>query len=401
MPYITARIAAHHFPADPPPHDRLMSVLPVGRCHTGPSPAEMKPWTRACRAPQVEGATCSKPMLRLAVYHDFASCNPLALKDESDFPVCLQLAELAVKAAKPPSPQRGFGSADSGYLGRRKPGEQVKQVLVWQSSGRLTSPGARSRSAGKSAALRSHPLGKEPAVSVAFNTRCVRKWSAGRHSVVRKRRLSLRAATDDDEDDEHGAPPGEYASPEEARAAISALNDADHAKLMLVAAIHWRQRRLRDRMTPQELLSEAILRTLLPAGRRRRWRKSVVSIVEHLDRTMESVSGHVVAAAVTEAAVLDAIAAEDLDARTNTPRRFHRADAEVQLLAREQLDEIRRLFTGAQSAFDLLSLRAEGYNESETTERLGMDKRAYEAARKKAERVIAKFALGSERREEP
>ena len=111
---------------------------------------------------------------------------------------------------------------------------------------------------------------------------------------------------------------------------------------------------------------------------------------------MESISGHAVGAAVAEAEFLGQLSSEDFDSRTETPRRFHRAEAEDHLLAREQLVEIERCFEGAESAFDLLRLKAEGYSESEITERLGMDKRSYEAARKKAEREVAKYIVRSE-----
>jgi hypothetical protein len=199
-----------------------------------------------------------------------------------------------------------------------------------------------------------------------------------------------------DSDGDASVPEHEYASREEADAAIAALTDDDYLKLMLVARIHWRQRQLRDAMSPDDLLHEAIVRTLAKSGRRRRWRRTVVSIIEHLDRTMESISGHAVGAVVAEAEFLDQLSSEDFDARTETPRRFHRAVAEEQLLAREQLEQIERCFEGAKSAFDLLRLRAEGYSESEITERLGMDKRSYEAARKKAEREVAKYIVRSE-----
>jgi hypothetical protein len=203
---------------------------------------------------------------------------------------------------------------------------------------------------------------------------------------------------DGDDDGDASVPEHEYASNEEVAAAIAALTDGDNFKLMLVAGIHWRQRQLRDAMSPEELLQEAIARTLVTSGRRRRWRRAVVSIVDHLDRTMESISGHAVGAVVAEAQFLDQLSAEDFDARAETPRRFHRAEAEDRLLAREQLEQIERCFEGAKPAFDLLRLRAEGYSESEITERLGMDKRSYEAARKKAEREVAKYVVRSESR---
>jgi hypothetical protein len=200
-------------------------------------------------------------------------------------------------------------------------------------------------------------------------------------------------------DDEDGGdvPEHEYATRDEAAAAIAALTDDEHRRLIMLARIHWKQRRLRDVMRPEELLHEAIVRTLTPAQRPRRWRKAVVSIIEHLDRSMESISGHALGDAVAEAEVLNVIRSEEIDARTSAPRRFQSAVAQDQLLAREELQVIEELFAGAPRALSLLRLKAEGYTESEITKRLGIDKREYEAARKKAERVVALYALRSER----
>ena len=208
-------------------------------------------------------------------------------------------------------------------------------------------------------------------------------------------------APDEESQDEQGGPLSEYASTEEARAAIEALTDSDYERLMLVASIHRKHRRLGDQMTAEELLSEAIVRTLRPTGRVRRWRKAVVPIVQHLDRTMESVSGHAVAKAKEESDMREALAVEDLDPQAKASRRLHAADTTQWLLAVEELEELKRRFAGAPAALAYLRLRAEGYSESEITARLGMDKRMYEAARKKAEREIAKYAVETGRREEP
>jgi hypothetical protein len=203
----------------------------------------------------------------------------------------------------------------------------------------------------------------------------------------------------DQEEDERG-PAHEYASRDEATEAILALTEADYTKLMLIARIHWKQRNLRDMMRPEELLSEAILRTIAPAQRTRRWRKTVVSLLKHLDRTMESISGHAVGDATTEAEALDTLFAEEVDSKTLAPRRFHRAIAENRMLAREQLEELEQSLVGAPRALAFLRLKAEGFTESEIMTRLGIDKQAYEAARKKAEREVAKYALRLERETE-
>lgn len=200
-----------------------------------------------------------------------------------------------------------------------------------------------------------------------------------------------------DDEDDVDLPEHEYASRDEAAVAIAALTDDEHQRLMMLARIHWKQRRLRELMRPEELLNEAIVRTLTTGQRPRRWRKAVVTIIEHLDRSMESISGHAVGDAVVEGEVLDAIRSEEIDRRTLMPRRFYRAVAQDQLLAREELQVIEALFTGAPRALAFLRLKGEGYTESEIVKRLSIGKREYEAARKKAERVVAQYALRSER----
>ena len=193
------------------------------------------------------------------------------------------------------------------------------------------------------------------------------------------------------------APEHEYATREEAATAIAALTDDDHRRLLMLARLHWKQRRLGDVMRPDELFHEAIVRTLTTGQRPRRWRKAVVSIIEHLDRSMESISGHALGDVVAEAEAHDAIRSEEIDPRTAAPRRFHRAVAEVQLIAREELHAIEEMFTGAPLALALFQLKTQGYTQSEIMKRLGMDKQKYEAARKKAERVVAEYALRTER----
>lgn len=180
-------------------------------------------------------------------------------------------------------------------------------------------------------------------------------------------------AQDTDDEDRAAVPDDGYASRDEAAEAITALTDTDFVRSMLLARIHWKQRKLRDLMRPEELLDEAIVRTLSIGQRPRRWRKAVVSIIEHLDRTMESISGHAVGDAVAEAAILNVVRSEEIDPRTAAPRRFHRPVAEDQLLAREQLEEIEQSFIGVPRALAFLRLKAEGYTESEIMERLGID----------------------------
>lgn len=188
--------------------------------------------------------------------------------------------------------------------------------------------------------------------------------------------------------------PDEYASTEESRAAIATLSDDDYIKLMVIAAFFCRERCLRrDQLEPEELLGEAISRTL---EGERKWRKNRVGIVRHLDRCMESISGHVVAKEMAKTQMGEAIFTEEFDQKTQSPRTTQRADAETRIAAVDELERIRMLFVDSPTAFQVLQLKAEGHTESEITLKLGIGKKGYEAARKKIERTIAAYIAAQE-----
>src|ERR1035441_2428525 len=85
---------------------------------------------------------------------------------------------------------------------------------------------------------------------------------------------------------------GVYASQEEAERGINALTDADFVKLMLIAHSFCRHYGISSSvMEPEELLSEAMMKTL---QWHKKWKKSL-SMVKHLDRAMQNIIGHVVA----------------------------------------------------------------------------------------------------------
>ena len=79
----------------------------------------------------------------------------------------------------------------------------------------------------------------------------------------------------------------QYATTEEVHDAIQHLQDSDFVKLMIIARSFTKRRLYGAVVGADDLLQEAIAKTL--AGRRR-WNRDV-SIVRHLDRVMESDSG--------------------------------------------------------------------------------------------------------------
>ena len=71
--------------------------------------------------------------------------------------------------------------------------------------------------------------------------------------------------------------------------ALHKLTDADYAKLMLIAGSFCRSRKFSSSVLETgDLLSEAVLKTL---RMEKKWSKRV-SIVKHLDKAMENISGH-------------------------------------------------------------------------------------------------------------
>src|SRR5258706_4994619 len=82
---------------------------------------------------------------------------------------------------------------------------------------------------------------------------------------------------------------GHYASAEEVEVAVLGLTNDDHAKLLLIARSFCKNSRLYTSvMEPEELLAEAFAKTLQVE---KKWNKRI-SIVRHLDRAMENISGH-------------------------------------------------------------------------------------------------------------
>ena len=86
----------------------------------------------------------------------------------------------------------------------------------------------------------------------------------------------------------------QYATRVEVEEGLKSLTPTDHAKLMMIARVFCRRRRLSSSvMEPEELLSEAVLKSLQCEEEGKRWNKSI-SLVRHLDRAMENISGHLV-----------------------------------------------------------------------------------------------------------
>jgi DNA-directed RNA polymerase specialized sigma24 family protein len=181
-------------------------------------------------------------------------------------------------------------------------------------------------------------------------------------------------------------PEARYASPDEAREAIEALRDADHAKLMLIARLFVRSRGVQSEVGAEDLVQEAIAKTLAaqPGARlegTRRWNKNI-SMIKHLDRVMESDSGHIAEKRATRrtARLPAGRSEEEVELRTPYDR----------LEAVDEAQAVLHLFADHKVALDILLLKGEGFSASQIQRKLGINPRQYESATKLIRRRLAK-----------
>ena len=175
----------------------------------------------------------------------------------------------------------------------------------------------------------------------------------------------------------------QYATTEEAHGAIHHLQKSDFVKLMTIARSFTRKRRLRGSVAePEDLLHDAFVKTL--AGQRR-WSRDV-GIIKHLDRVMESDSGHVV-----EHRVLEAQRARDLmqhpDVHPETAP--HEPSPEALLQACEALDSVLAHFAEDKKALNFLRLKGDGFSASEIQRELGISTTEYDTIAKRIRRRLA------------
>ena len=182
---------------------------------------------------------------------------------------------------------------------------------------------------------------------------------------------------------------GEYATLAEVIEATHALSETDYKKLILIAGFFWRQRTLKNyALQPEDLLSEAVVRTLTG---QRRWRKTQVSVIKHLDRTMESISSPWLERGMKYGEVLENL---------KTMQQAERAPGstiEKQLMAREQLAAMAELFRDDPEAWRLLQQKAEGKTAPEIRKALGISTTGYETISKRIRRAFIKYAAQLER----
>ena len=170
----------------------------------------------------------------------------------------------------------------------------------------------------------------------------------------------------------------QFATPQEAREEIDNLQKADHAKLLLIARGFARIRLKGTVVEPDDLVHDAIVKTL---DGRRRWNRRV-TIIKHLDRVMESDAGHIAAKRVGRGT--DQLAESHAEPATQE----HNPEARLQI--RDDLEDLVALFAEDKTALQLVRLKSDGLSASEIRCELGMEKTHYETVSKRIRRRLAK-----------
>jgi len=176
----------------------------------------------------------------------------------------------------------------------------------------------------------------------------------------------------------------EVATVQEVEGAIWELSPEDLEKLMLIANHFCRYRGISNRtMEPEELLGEAIRCTLTL---RKKWRRGI-SIIRHLDRAMENISGHTLDRAYRESAPVDregiVVAIEDFAIATDS------VSDEVDL--NETYNIVKKAFADDPEAWSVLKLRMMEHSAEQIRETLTLSDCEYETVAKRIRRQSIKL----------
>lgn len=177
--------------------------------------------------------------------------------------------------------------------------------------------------------------------------------------------------------------PHQYATRAEVEEALNALAETDYAKLMMIAASFCHQRRLaRSVCEPKELLNQAVLKTL-ECEEGKRW-NSEISMVRHLDRAMENISGHLVRERMKIVAFPDGLKPDTGESKVYQP-----TDGGTEAMKVSAL--LKAVFGDDNQAKEIFVLRNEGFRPNEIQARLGIGAQEYETANRRILRKISQF----------
>jgi hypothetical protein len=176
----------------------------------------------------------------------------------------------------------------------------------------------------------------------------------------------------------------ETATAQEVETAIWKLSPEDLEKLMLIANHFCRSRGLTSRtMDAEELLGEAIRCTLTL---QKKWRRGI-SIIRHLDRAMENISGHALDRAYRETAPVDGegnvVAIEDVAVATDS--------VIDEVRGNETYNVVKQAFVDDLQAWEILTLRIREVSAEEIRKTLNLSDCEYETVAKRIRRKLAKL----------
>jgi DNA-directed RNA polymerase specialized sigma24 family protein len=181
----------------------------------------------------------------------------------------------------------------------------------------------------------------------------------------------------------------QYATRGEVEAALDALSDADYSKLMMIAASYCRQRRLTfNACESKELLNQAVLKTL-ECEEGKRWNKKV-SMVRHLDRAMENISGHLVRERMKIVAFPDGLRPENYDLQASPEPEDEDGKERVASL-------LKSIFGTDDLARRVFVMRAEDFGPDEIQSRLAITPQEYETTNRRILRKISQFLTKKEK----
>lgn len=168
--------------------------------------------------------------------------------------------------------------------------------------------------------------------------------------------------------------PKTIATMDEVRGALENLTPADHVTLRMIGRSFARSR-MGSPKDGDDLLHGAIVKTL---EGHRQW-NTTIPLVAHLAGTMQSDSGH-------ESARLRRLVSLDTLVGPNEPLAN---DVSVRIESAAEVDWLLAPFAGDALALDILRLTALGHVASEIRTQLGIDKTAYDTAKKRIRRRAA------------
>jgi len=174
-----------------------------------------------------------------------------------------------------------------------------------------------------------------------------------------------------------------YATRTEVEEGLSRLSEQDHAKLMMIARIFCRDRHLATGVIEaEELLSQAVLKTL-QCDDGKRWNKDI-SLIKHLDRAMENISGHLVKERTKIVSFSDGLRPDEDSLHTDGFDDQAAEDEDLTL-------KLQAVFGEDGQSSQVFRLRMEDLRPNEIQGKLGINAKEYQTINRRILRKISLF----------